>query len=72
MKTPKIYAGQQDVMKITGSDPLGDRKDSMRLAENVRRYYHKQGYNKVKVWTEFVTEPTHHWAVRSNIVFVAG
>jgi|TARA_R110000787_G_scaffold37078_3_gene94445 hypothetical protein len=70
MKTPKIFAGvKEDILVIKGTDPLGNKRDSMRLAENIRRYYHNQGYRGVKVWTEFHTEPTAHWAVRSNISF---
>ena len=70
MKTAKIYAGEQHPVKeIKGTNPLGDKKDSMRLAENIRRYYHNAGYRNVKVWSELIQDPTPHWAVRSNIAF---
>ncbi len=73
MKTPKIFAGERQAVKdIKGTNPLGDKKDSMRLAENIRRYYHNQGYHNVRVWSELVNDPTPHWAVRSNITFAVG
>ena len=70
MKTNKIYAGGTLAMKdAKGTNPLANRHDSLVLAENIRRYYHKQGFTSVKVWTEFLTDPTEHWAIRSNITF---
>ena len=70
MKTNKVYAGGTLMTKqVTGSNPLGNRHDSLVLAENIRRYYHRQGFNRVKVWVEFLSDPTDHWAIRSNIKF---